>query len=428
MSTSSILKRFTPFLSALVCLLAPLQSLAEQQTYTAPQVISYALKHNGDINAFREEKGIREAARTRSGLYPNPAFEFDGSTGALTGSRPESTLSFGLSQEFLTAGRTGKRLQVVEHELDIYSFQLADRERLLVEELLTTFYGVLLADKRRELADRSIALNRNLLDIAGQRLAAGDIPELELNLVRVELARSEGKRIELQRESIVARSRLFTLMGMPYGETAGISGTFEASTGLAPLPELIPSALTRRPDVRALAAGRSKGNVEIALAQAEGIPNLTAGIAFIRDTTAGEAGRTEENYQIGLKLSVPIPLFDRNQAGIQEAHSRKSSAELRYQEARNSIEREIEAAYSQLHSADAVVALYSRDIIPQLEENLKLTQEAYRLGELGILSVIDEQKKFFEINDSYLSAQHSRRVALIRLETAVAAEHTGGVQ
>ncbi|HLO26866.1 MAG TPA: TolC family protein, partial [Geobacteraceae bacterium] len=69
-----------------------------------------------------------------------------------------------------------------------------------------------------------------------------------------------------------------------------------------------------------------------------------------------------------------------------------------------------------------------RDIIPQLEENLKLVQEAYRLGEVGILSVIEEQKKFFEVNDGYLSALYARNVALIKLESAVAVDLTGGVQ
>ena len=46
----------------------------------------------------------------------------------------------------------------------------------------------------------------------------------------------------------------------------------------------------------------------------------------------------------------------------------------------------------------------------------------------GILSLIDEQKKFFEVNDSYLSAQHNRLMALITLESAAAAELNGGMQ
>jgi cobalt-zinc-cadmium efflux system outer membrane protein len=66
--------------------------------------------------------------------------------------------------------------------------------------------------------------------------------------------------------------------------------------------------------------------------------------------------------------------------------------------------------------------------MPQLEENLNLTQEAYRLGEVGILAVIQEQKKFFEVSDGYLTALHGRQKAFARLEAAVATELTGGGQ
>jgi cobalt-zinc-cadmium efflux system outer membrane protein len=87
---------------------------------------------------------------------------------------------------------------------------------------------------------------------------------------------------------------------------------------------------------------------------------------------------------------------------------------------------EVESAYAGLSASEKIVALFEQGIMLQLAENLKLTQEAYRLGEVGILSVIEEQKKFFDVNDGYLLAQHSRRLAVTKLETAVASELSGG--
>ena len=133
-------------------------------------------------------------------------------------------------------------------------------------------------------------------------------------------------------------------------------------------------------------------------------------------------------YTIGLKLSMPIPLFDRNQAGVQEARAKRNSTESRLTAATRNVEREVETAYASFLNAEKVLALFKSNIIPQLEENLELTQEAYRLGEVGIQAVIQEQKKFFEVNDSYLTALHNRQTALVKLETAVATELTGGVQ
>ena len=187
----------------------------------------------------------------------------------------------------------------------------------------------------------------------------------------------------------------------------------------------------KRPDLKALEAEKSRGEADIILAQAEGIPNLTAGLAFKRDTTAMEIGGVEGKdtaYTIGLKLSMPIPLFDKNQAGVQEARAKRSSTESRLMAAGRNVEREVETAYASFLNAEKVLSLYKSNIIPQLEENLKLTQEAYRLGEVGILAVIQEQKKFFEVNDGYLTALHDRQTALVKLESAVATDLTGGVQ
>ncbi len=432
MGKSSILKRLTPLLSGLIYLASAFPALAEQQTYTIAQIVDYALRNNGEINAFREEKGIHDAAKTRAGLLPNPTLELDAGTGALTGSSAESSLSLGVSQEFFLAGKRGKRLAIAERELEMYRWQLADLERVLREELKTAFYDVILAEQRTALADRFNELNRQLIDVTRERLEAGDIPELEMNLVKVELARSEGARIDVAKTLLQSQARLWTLMGLPLGNRSTVSGNLESAiTPTKTLADLKLFARERRPDLKALGSEKTRGEADIVLAQAEGVPNLTVGLAVKRDTTSTEAGGvegTDTAYTIGLKFSMPIPVFDKNQAGVQEARARRNSTESRLTAAIRNVERDVETAYASYQNADTVLGLYRSRIIPQLEENLKLTQEAYRLGEVGILSVIQEQKKFFEVNDGYLTALHGRQTAFVKLESAVAIELSGGVQ
>ena len=422
------------FLFLTVCSLSGKTSaFAEEKNFTLQQAVEFAQQNNGELKALREEKGIREAGRIKAGLYPNPVLEMDGTTGELTGSPSENRISVGISQEFLTMGKRGKRLQIADKEIASFDRQIDNTGRLLVEEVKTIFYDLLLAGKRVDLAERYTALNNQLLEITKQRLEAGDIPELEVNLARVEVARSEGKKVEAERDLYPAKARLFALMGLPTNEEARFSGSLEGKPLAKNLGELKIWALAKRPDVRALEAEKAKGDAEIALAQAERIPNVTAGLGYQRENTSVEVGGVEGKNRdnlIGLKISIPIPLFDRNQAGIHEAQARKGSAENRYAFARLTAEREVDAAYARLTTAEKSLTIYSRDIIPQLEENLKLVQEAYRLGEVGILTVIEEQKKFFEVNDGYLLALYNHHTALVKLEAAVGTdlnmEITGG--
>jgi cobalt-zinc-cadmium efflux system outer membrane protein len=396
---------------------------ADVRPLSLPLAIEYSLQNNGELKAFREEKGIREAGKVKARLFPNPTLDFEAATGSMTGSSGENSISIGVSQEFILAGKRGKRLFVAESELDIYRWQLANRERLLREEVKSAFYDTLLAKERVVLADRSIALNRQLLEVAGERLAAGDIPELELNLVKVELARSQGYRIEVAKGMLQSQARLWTLMGLSPGDQPAITGTLVSDIPMAKtLAELKQLTNSNRPDLKAFQVETGRGEAEISLAQSEGIPNLTAGLVFRRDATTMEINGAEGRdtaYTVGIKLSIPIPVFDRNQAGVQEARARKMSSESRLNAAGRTVELEVETAYAGLQNAVSVLALYRRDIIPQLEENLKLTQEAYRLGEVGVLAIIQEQKKFFEVSDGYLSALHAGQIALTKLEAAV---------
>jgi cobalt-zinc-cadmium efflux system outer membrane protein len=432
LGTTTFAQRALLLVPSIFCIFASTSVQAAEPRLTLDQAIEYSLQNNGDLKSFRDEKGIRDAGKVRAGLLPNPSLEVEAGTGALTGSSAENSLSLGVSQEFFLAGKREKRLNIADRELEMYRWQLADQERVLREEVKTAFYDVVLAEQRSTLADRFIVLNRQLLDVTRERLTAGDIPELEMNLVKVELARSEGAKIDVEKALNQNQAELLTLMGLPLGEYPAIIGNFGTELSMTKkLIELKQLAHGKRPDLKALEAEKTRGDADIVLAQAERIPNMTAGLAIKRDTTAIEVSGVEHKdtgYIIGLKLSMPIPVFDKNQAGVQEARAKRSSTESRLTAATRNAEREVETAYAGFMNAEKVVSLYRSSIVPQLEENLKLTQEAYRLGEVGILAVIQEQKKFFEVNEGYLTALHDRQTALVKLESSVASELTGGVQ
>ena len=387
--------------------------------------ISATLKNYGELKALRGERGMSEAAAVKAGLYPNPVLELGGATGALTGSSSENTITLGISQEFLTGGKREKRLQVAEKELFSFDNRISNTERLLRLEVKTVYYDLLLAHSQFGLAQKAEELNIRLLRIAGERLAAGEVAELDVNLAKVEAARAEGRKIDAERETAPAQQRLLLLMGSPPDETVNVSGSLDAGALAGELVELKKQALKIRPDLKALKSETEKAEAEVLLARADRLPNVTLGAGYTREHTLTSLGAVEEkntNNLIGMRISVPLPLFDRNQAGQQQASARRNSTESRYLFALQSIEREVEAAHARLNSAQKAVSLYRTGILPQLEENLKLVQEAYQLGEVGILAVIEEQKKFIEVNDGYLTALYNRNTAVAKLEAAVGTE------
>lgn len=398
--------------------------LAEESGLSLFQAIETAVQKNGELISIRNEEGVYDAAKVRAGLLPNPSIEAEANTGALTGSQQERNITVVLSQELLLAGKRRKRQSVAEREMDMHRWRLADRERLLRYEVKTAFFDLLLAKERLVLADSYVTINRQLLEIAEARFAAGDIPELELNLAKVELARSMVARVESSKFLFQQRLRLGSLMGRSIGDGEEVAGRLDRGiTMSATLSELKAFASANRPDLKALEVECARADAGIALAHAETVPNVTTGLLFKRERKANDLDGVST---IGVRISVPIPVFDRNQAGILEARAKKAGSEGRLFATSTMAEREVEAAFDNFRGVKTMLSIYSEEIMPRLEENLKLTREAYRLGEVGIQPVIHEQKKYFEVYDSYLIALHERQTAVARLESVTASELVGG--
>jgi len=403
---------------------------AESVPRTIHEIVALALKHSAELTALEKEVAAKQSLALQAGTRSNPTLELQGSTGSLTGSPEEHSVSIGINQELSLYGKLRLRRESGQREAESLQQQRDNTLRLLKDEAATLALDYSLTVKRQELAANLVQLNRDLVAIAGERFTAGDIPELELNLAKVELARAESRLLEVEREKGTLRIKIASLTGLNENDV----NVADKSPALmvSPKPQdLVKQALASRPDLRALMLERDKAETETRLAKAEALPNLTAGIFAQWQRSSVEVGglsSTSNDTQLGLRLSMPIPVFDRNQGGRAAAQALLDAADSRRLALERTVTAEVESAVSRLSSSERILALLEQGIIPQLAENLKLTQEAYRLGEVGILSVIDEQKKFFEVNDGYLSALHGRRVALIKLESAVATDLSGGVQ
>ncbi|MDP2105825.1 MAG: TolC family protein, partial [Desulfobulbaceae bacterium] len=86
------------------------------------------------------------------------------------------------------------------------------------------------------------------------------------------------------------------------------------------------------------------------------------------------------------------------------------------------IEQEVEMAHTRLTSAKKAIELYRAGILPQLEQNLTIIEDAYQLGEVGIIAPIEEQKKFLDVSEKYLMALYNWNTAVAKVEAATGLE------
>lgn len=413
--------------AGLVALAAPSGASAAPEPAPVPasEIISEAVKNNGELRALREELEIKAAEEAHSGLSPDPVLDLGVETGALTGSSGEDRYSVGISREFLTFGKGKYRRSVAGKELEAARARVENAERLLKLEVKERLYALLLAREKAALARRAARLDQELVRVAEERFAAGDIAEVEVELARVEAARARERVLAAERETAPHLAALAQLMGLPPAEVPGVKeelSTRKVTADPAPLTE---RALRERPDLRALSLDLEGSGAAVQLARAEGLPNVTAGLSYTHERSVTELGDLEEDSSdnlLGVRLSVPIPVPGRREALLRQAGARRGSAQQRLATLKSAVSREVQSACVRLESAGASVNLYGKEILPRLEQNLKTIQEAYRLGETGLLNVLEEQRKFQEVHSGYLQALYDLNHALATLEAAVGAD------
>jgi cobalt-zinc-cadmium efflux system outer membrane protein len=403
---------------------------AEPVPRSNSEIVDLALRFSAELSALEKEAAAKKALAVQAGTPSNPTLELEGSTGTMTGSSEARGASIGLNQQISLFGKLRLRRRALEREAESLVRKRDNAVRLLRDEVATLLMDYLLSDQRFNLAEDMVKLNRELAAIAGERFKAGDIPELELNLAKVELARAESRLLEVERTRIPLRISIASLTGLNEAEIV-LSDRLSTAVTSPKQQDLVKQAFLLRPDYLALGLEREKAETEYRLAKVEAIPNPTVGIFAQWQRGSVEVGgmsAINRDKLLGVRVSVPIPVFDRNSGGRAAAHALLDAADSRRLALERAIKAEVESAILRLSSSERIVTLFEQGIVPQLTENMKLTQEAYRLGESGMLSVVDQQKKFFEVSDSYLSALHARRVAFIKLETATAMNLNGGVQ
>jgi cobalt-zinc-cadmium efflux system outer membrane protein len=125
-------------------------------------------------------------------------------------------------------------------------------------------------------------------------------------------------------------------------------------------------------------------------------------------------GEDDTIYLVG--LSIPIPLFDRNQAGVARA-----AAELEQQAAalsaeKNRILKDLKIAYQTLKTAHRQVNTIKTDILPAAQRVLDAVKEGYQEGAFSFLDMLEAQSTLYESHESYVQSLGQYHIAVIDLE------------
>jgi cobalt-zinc-cadmium efflux system outer membrane protein len=382
------------------------------------EAVQEALKNNPDLQEARQERIAAQGKLDQAALLlgSNPVIEGTSSKKKYTedaGGEEFKNYEVRVSQEFEIAGQRGLRKDAAEKGLEKTEQEIRNMERILVAEVKDAFAQALAARRKKDLAEETAKLQEELYTFAEVKFKAGEVAALEMNLASVELGKAKRDLLQASREERAAILALQALLGLKPDGAFTVQGELPAEVPTVPAKEgLKQLAASRRPDIKAASADVESSKSAMRLAGRSAFPNFTL---------SGFVERDERANITGLALSVPLPLFNRNQAQRGEARARAEQANIRQASLDKAIDRELEDAYASLVTAAEELGLFKKEILDKALENLDLMNLSYKEGKIGFFEVRLAQKDTLDAQLSYLDSQLRAQLAINALEKA-----TGG--
>jgi cobalt-zinc-cadmium efflux system outer membrane protein len=193
------------------------------------------------------------------------------------------------------------------------------------------------------------------------------------------------------------------------------------------LPSLdnLAERLARNPVLARWAAEMAQRQALVQVERANAIPNITINGGYRR------LNETDDNAVL-FGISVPLPLFNRNQGSIVEARHRLAKAEAERRAAEVRVTSALSDAYKALATAHAEAVGLRANVIPAAQSAFERINEGYRLGKFGYLDVLDAQRTLFDARARYLQTVTDYHRAAAEVERLVgeplATIQTGGTR
>ncbi len=419
-------------LSAGLCLfMATAWPQAVLSALTPDQLVEAAIARNRNFLSLKERIAEAQGLLKQARVGPGDTLEFNGLAGQPFGNAAEDSFSLSYSHTFETFGKRAKRVAVAEQAVALAQAEFDDRRRSVSFAVRSRYADAVADQQKLAVLDRLLNVNREYLRLTQARVEKGDAAPLEADLLRVELNRDAAQRMLTEGRVRDAILQLKAVVDVPSTEAISFSSSLKPPTVTFDLPHLKSLALGKRPDLIALRIAGEQAARETKLAEVATKPNITlSGQYSHADTAFDQLGLTQagalvpirdRSDSVGLGISIPLSRARRNRGNIEAAIARQSGAGLRRGYLESVIPTQVEAAYQRWRAAQSAADVFTKDVIDQSEKNLAVMRQAYNLGELRLLDILNEQRRLLDTELSYIDAQAELFRSYAELEEA-----TGG--
>ena len=391
--------------------------------YDLQEILTIAMENNPRLKSLKLELEAADARIVQSGLWPNPVFtaESENFSGDLPGfTYTENT--FSVVQPLLLGGKIHLQKKLSEQERLILTYTYEAEKIALIRDIEHAVYHVLVTEQVLEHARESQEIARKLYDFmkGTMKIKDSDYSRHEMLSAQIELSQAELDITDAAGDVEIAKKTLSLLCGGQEILLTAIKGDLDRKFTIPEYTVLQECILKNNFKVKSAEAYEKRASIVLKIAQADRIPDVDLGFGV-------RQFEEDNSYTFVAGLSVPLPLFNRNQGGIQDAAINKDKVLLDKKIVVNDLLIQLNTDYKEYQISLKQVASYKNSILPAAQEYYDVTVNRYENGSLQYLDVLLAERKLIETKQNYAKALHTLQNAVANLEN-LCSQHFHGMQ
>ena len=385
---------------------------------TLDEAIDLAIAHNHALKATETQIPQSQAQEITAALRPNPTLTADAlfipiEPQNFNSNNLANVTEFDASFSYLFE-RGGKRHRRIEAARDATAqtrYQVSDAERTLIFNTAQQFITAQLAESNLDLANQDLASFQQTVDIAQAQYKAGAISEGDLLKITVQLLQFQTDVSAAKVAKVQALVNLREFLGYDaVSANYDVEGDLTYQTLRLNRDDLLLKALKNRPDLLASRQGVSAAQSQYALAKANGKVDVTGALTYTH---------MADQNSMGVTVSLPLPIFDRNQGEIARTQYARTAAQESASAASDTVLTDVNNAYEAFTGNQEVVNLYAGGYLKQAKDSRDISEYAYHRGAASLLDFLDAERSYRATQLAYRQALADYSIAVEQLKQAV---------
>ena len=380
---------------------------------TLDALVADALEKNPELRFYEAEISAAKAGRKTAGLFANP--ELSGGVGQKTvqggGLSAEGVAwSVSVMQPFEWPGRIGLRKAIANHDLELAQLGYERFKLALAGRVRTLAYGLFAAQEKSAAATEVAERFKALREVLVQRDPAGLTPLLETRVIEATELNAQRKATDAALAAQAALLELNQLRGVEPDSHLSVSQTHLAFRPPEDKSALMTLARTNNFELKVRAVELAQQGFRVDLAKNERYPAISVGPSI------SEERADDRERIIGVGVSLPLPLWNRNKGNIATAVARQMQAEVSLNVTEREIQRKVLEAALTYETKLREMAKWRPDSVQHFKEAAELADRHYRLGAVPIATFVELQKQYLEAVEGLLDTKKEALEAAAQLE------------